>query len=661
MQTPELTLTNAQRLVPRQRLAAGAAAAPPRSRRALRLGLPDPAEERRQVARRPERHRGRLHRPARVVRGLPAGRRLDRPRPDLGPATPAKATSRSPARPSRRRRRRSAASLDPCETTFEHHMSVRRVWEAPRVTLAVQRAAVGTDRRARQAGRCRPAPHGRAPDARRRADLRLGRRPRGRRVEHRGDGPDQARPQRRADGQAAQEVRPWRPGPLRPGQVVSGRAAAALVAQPVLARRRRADLARPEPDRGRARRPRRDAPRRRASSCTGWRCVSASIAATSSPPSRTRGTSSGAKASCRATSIRSSRTSPTRPSAIACAASSSAASSSRSAMRLPIARDERDDRRWRSSPWYLRDDRCYLIQGDSPLGFRLPLRPLPWARAGDMPWIYPPDANDDLPPLAARRRRRRRRRTGVAFVRRGRPAALGASTRRRAAPTTSRTKPATRQSPAELEPGQSAGFVVRTAISAEARHGRLYVFMPPTSALDDYLALVAAVEDDREGDAPAGRARRLRAAQGSAPGAAARHARSGRDRGQRQSGVGLERAGRADHAPLRDGARDAPDDREVHARRPPHRHRRRQPLRPRRRDAGRLAVPAPARSARQHDRLLAQPSGAELPVLGHVRRPDEPGAAHRRGEERLGLRDRDRLRRAARVSPRSRPARHRPG
>jgi transglutaminase-like putative cysteine protease len=25
--------------------------------------------------------------------------------------------------------------LDPCETTFEHHMSVRRVWEAPRVTL----------------------------------------------------------------------------------------------------------------------------------------------------------------------------------------------------------------------------------------------------------------------------------------------------------------------------------------------------------------------------------------------------------------------------------------------------------------------------------------------------------------------------------------------
>ncbi|HEY4957224.1 MAG TPA: transglutaminase family protein, partial [Caldimonas sp.] len=67
---------------------------------------------------------------------------------------------------------------------------------------------------------------------------------------------------------------------------------------------------------------------------------------------------------------------------------------------LPIARDERDGGRWRSTPWYLRDDHCYLVQGDSPLGFRLPLASLPWARAADMPWIYPPDANDDLPPLS---------------------------------------------------------------------------------------------------------------------------------------------------------------------------------------------------------------------------------------------------------------------
>jgi uncharacterized protein (DUF2126 family)/transglutaminase-like putative cysteine protease len=158
---------------------------------------------------------------------------------------------------------------------------------------------------------------------------------------------------------------------------------------------------------------------------------------------------------------------------------------------LPIARDERDPRRWRSTPWYLRDDRCYLVQGDSPLGFRLPLASLPWVRAGDMPWIYPPDANDDLPPLAVDEG------AGGAPAwhsseEAGRPASLAHET-----PSGTHDiedEPADPALPAKLAPGESAGFVVRTAISAEARHGRLYVFMPPTSALDDYLALVTTVE-----------------------------------------------------------------------------------------------------------------------------------------------------------------------
>ena len=97
--------------------------------------------------------------------------------------------------------------------------------------------------------------------------------------------------------------------------------------------------------------------------------------------------------------------------------------------------------------------------------------------------------------------------------------------------------------------------------------------------------------------------------------------------------------------------------REVHARRSPHRHRRRQPRRARRRHAGRQPVPAPARSAAQPHRLLAQPPVALVPVLGPVRRPDQPGAARRRGAQGQPLRAGDRVRQCCAT----RPTRRRPG
>ena len=34
---------------------------------------------------------------------------------------------------------------------------------------------------------------------------------------------------------------------------------------------------------------------------------------------------------------------------------------------------------WASSSWFLRDERMYLIPGDSPMGYRLPLDSLPWS------------------------------------------------------------------------------------------------------------------------------------------------------------------------------------------------------------------------------------------------------------------------------------------
>ncbi len=56
---------------------------------------------------------------------------------------------------------------------------------------------------------------------------------------------------------------------------------------------------------------------------------------------------------------------------------------------------------------------------------------------------------------------------------------------------------APRPPPGTLPPakGESASKVIRTAICFESRHGRLHVFMPPVDLLEDYLDLIAAIED----------------------------------------------------------------------------------------------------------------------------------------------------------------------
>jgi uncharacterized protein (DUF2126 family) len=123
--------------------------------------------------------------------------------------------------------------------------------------------------------------------------------------------------------------------------------------------------------------------------------------------------------------------------------------------------------RWRSGPWFLRSERLYLMPGDSPMGFRLPLDSLPWAAAGDR------DATPDLDPLEPRAtlppRRAQRR---VDPVRQRDPRAL-------------------------LAPafGESAASVTRTALCVEPRDGMLHVFMPPLARLEDFLALAQALED----------------------------------------------------------------------------------------------------------------------------------------------------------------------
>ncbi len=151
-----------------------------------------------------------------------------------------------------------------------------------------------------------------------------------------------------------------------------------------------------------------------------------------------------------------------------------------SGMVLPVQRwQARAAQTWLSEKWTMRRGHLFLVPGDSPVGYRLPLGSLPHIPAKDYPTVHPGDPFDTdgaLPAFAPDR-------TGPD------------------APTPTDADQARAQFTAS-EPGQErveqvisdlAGKV-RTAISVEPRDGRLCVFMPPVEKVEDYLELVAAAE-----------------------------------------------------------------------------------------------------------------------------------------------------------------------
>ena len=138
---------------------------------------------------------------------------------------------------------------------------------------------------------------------------------------------------------------------------------------------------------------------------------------------------------------------------------------------LPLARTAADDR-WQSGRWYLRDEHCHLVPGDSALGYRLPLASQPWVKAAEYPYIHPTDHNQAFAELPDRDELQLR--------------------------LDNLTEQAGQSTDREPEIDESADWLTRTALSAEARGGRLYLFMPPLPSLEAYLELVAAIEATAE-------------------------------------------------------------------------------------------------------------------------------------------------------------------
>lgn len=188
---------------------------------------------------------------------------------------------------------------------------------------------------------------------------------------------------------------------------------------------------------------------------------------------------------------------------------------------------------WQSSPWPLRTGQIHLVPGDSPIGLRLPLADLPWT-APDAPKAlheYPPDPMDpreplsktldepagiansapDANPVTNTTAKTTGKSAGTsAGTSAGKTAAKSAS---KAITPASASKSASQATQAQAQSqslkdtdknaelghpivqGESAKGIIHTALCIEARAGRLHVFMPPVRTLEQYLKLIATIED----------------------------------------------------------------------------------------------------------------------------------------------------------------------
>lgn len=119
---------------------------------------------------------------------------------------------------------------------------------------------------------------------------------------------------------------------------------------------------------------------------------------------------------------------------------------------LPLRRSRLGGaRRWQSEHWEMREGKIFLVQGDTSMGVRLPLAALPYVNPSEIEEEPDPDPwapQGSLPPRAAL-------------------PGPGSQTHARG---------------------------VRTALTVQPRAGLLYVYIPPLTAAEDWLALLVAIE-----------------------------------------------------------------------------------------------------------------------------------------------------------------------
>ena len=173
---------------------------------------------------------------------------------------------------------------------------------------------------------------------------------------------------------------------------------------------------------------------------------------------------------------------------------------------------------WRSGAWVVRSDEMFLIPGDSPMGFRLPLASLlyearspqprhyfevdPFAAVGELPGpqTQSPQRRADAAVAgnghdrhapAARRVLHTAAATGGGHGDSGGSPWESSGENHPTLPRECRVDPPRSNSDSLQDPSA----VIRTALCVEPRQGRLHIFMPPIDRGEVYIDLVNAIED----------------------------------------------------------------------------------------------------------------------------------------------------------------------
>ncbi len=134
--------------------------------------------------------------------------------------------------------------------------------------------------------------------------------------------------------------------------------------------------------------------------------------------------------------------------------------------------------RWITEKWRTRRGKLFLAPGDSSVGYRLPLGSLRHIGATSYPHVVPLDPFAPRGPLP----------DPVALPPAPQPVEAPAQ------PVASFTADPTERQDRTEQVLDEITSDVRTAIAVELRGGRLCVFLPPVSTLEDWLELVAAAE-----------------------------------------------------------------------------------------------------------------------------------------------------------------------